>query len=128
MPRTRCEKGGASLGSNNSPRTRSSPARKTFALRAPPKQRPHSPPFHTSGQYPGEFQSLLDTGDGAFRRILSCDYRPGLGEFKGQLVDALREKGVVAAESETLSFLRTGYKTSTWWEEPREEASEIWRR
>jgi hypothetical protein len=42
-------------------------------------------------------------------------------------VDALREKGVIAEESSGLNFLRTGYKTSTWWEDDRENASDIWR-
>jgi len=79
-------------------------------------------------QYPGEYQTLLDIGDGNFRRVSSSDFRPGLGEFKGQLVEALQEKGVVEKEGETLTFLRTGYKTSTWWEEPRENCSEIFRR
>jgi len=78
--------------------------------------------------YPGEFQTLLDTGDGDFRRVQSSDYRPGLGGFKQQLVDSLVDNGVVAEESKGLSFLRTGYKTSTWWEDEREDASEIWRR
>ena len=79
-------------------------------------------------QYPGEYQSLLDIGDGNFRRIESSDFRPALGEFKRQLVKALQDKGVVEKEGDTLTFLRTGYKTTTWWEEEREAASDIFRR
>lgn len=78
-------------------------------------------------QYPGEYQTLLDIGDGNFRRVESSSFRPGLGEFKQQLVKALEDKGVVEKEGDTLKFLRTGYKTSTWWEEERENASNIFR-
>jgi len=93
-----------------------------------------TPPFVVNYQgclfrkYPGQYQTLLDIGDGNFRRILSSDLRPGLGEFKAQLVKALQDKGVVEKEGDTLTFLRTGYKTSTWWEEEREAASDIFRR
>eukprot|EP00591_Stephanopyxis_turris_P007884 CAMPEP_0195527186 /NCGR_PEP_ID=MMETSP0794_2-20130614/28698_1 /TAXON_ID=515487 /ORGANISM="Stephanopyxis turris, Strain CCMP 815" /LENGTH=419 /DNA_ID=CAMNT_0040658045 /DNA_START=106 /DNA_END=1364 /DNA_ORIENTATION=+ len=89
------------------------------------------PPFAVNYQgclfrsYPGEFQTLLDTGDGrAYRRVLGSKFRPALGEFKEQLTQALRDKGVIDEEGKTLNFLRTGYKTTTWWEDEREEASD----
>mmetsp|Transcript_2906 Transcript_2906/g.4412 ORF Transcript_2906/g.4412 Transcript_2906/m.4412 type:complete len:379 (-) Transcript_2906:194-1330(-) len=92
------------------------------------------PPFAVNYQgclfrsYPGEFQTLLDTGDGrAYRRVLGSKFRPALGEFKEQLTQALRDKGVIDEEGKTLNFLRTGYKTTTWWEDEREEASDSWR-
>mmetsp|Transcript_22226 Transcript_22226/g.32462 ORF Transcript_22226/g.32462 Transcript_22226/m.32462 type:complete len:380 (+) Transcript_22226:72-1211(+) len=91
------------------------------------------PPFMVNYQgclfrsYPGEFQTLLDTGTGSYRRVKGSDYRPGLGDFKEQLTQALRDEGVIAEEGGVLNFLRTGYKTQTWWEEEREDASDIWR-
>ena len=88
----------------------------------PPPNPPPSPPILLC---PPNHNS---PGDGNFRRILSSDLRPGLGEFKAQLVKALQDKGVVEKEGDTLTFLRTGYKTSTWWEEEREAASDIFRR
>jgi hypothetical protein len=33
----------------------------------------------------------------------------------------------VEREGDTLKFLRTGYKTQTWWEEERENASDVFR-
>jgi hypothetical protein len=91
------------------------------------------PPFVVNFQgclfraYPGEFQTLLDTGNGRYRRVLSSSVRPALGEFKQQLIDALTEQGVIAEEGSTLNFLRTGYVTTTWWENERPEASDEWK-
>ena len=92
-----------------------------------------TPPFIVNYQgclfrsYPGEFQTLLDTGTGSYRRVCGSDVRPPLGEFKEQLTEALRVEGVLQKESDTLDFLRTGYKTTTWWEEERPTASDEWR-
>jgi hypothetical protein len=92
-----------------------------------------APPFMVNYQgclfrcYPGQFQTLLDTGNGKYRRLCGNDYRPALGEFKEQLTDALKEQGVLKDEGKTFEFLRTGYKTATWWEEERENASNDWR-
>ena len=77
--------------------------------------------------YPGQFQTLLDTGTGNYRRVRGDQYRPALGEFKQYLTDALKVDGVIQEESKALDFLRTGYKTTTWWEEERENASDVWR-
>jgi len=94
------------------------------------------PPFIVNFQgaifrsYPGHFQTLLDTGTGRYRKVVGCDVRPGLGEFKEQLTDALRESGAIAKKEEEgalFGFLRTGYKTTTWWEEDRENASLDWK-
>lgn len=94
------------------------------------------PPFILNYQgclfrsYPGHFQTLLDTGTGRYRRVVGDDLRPALGEFKEQLTDALRDDGAIAAKEEEgalFGFLRTGYKTTTWWEEDREDASMDWR-
>lgn len=91
-----------------------------------------NPPFMVNYQgclfrsYPGEFQTLLDTGTGNYRRVKGSSIRPALGLFKEQLTDALREQGVIDEEGNFLNFLRTGYKTTTWWEESREDASDAW--
>lgn len=92
-----------------------------------------SPPYMVAFQgclfrsYPGEFQTLLDTGTGDYRRVLGSNLRPPLGEFKQQLTQALQTEGVIEEEGKVLDFLRTGYKTTTWWEEEREDASDDWR-
>ena len=92
-----------------------------------------TPPFLVNFQgclfraYPGQYQTLLDTGNGRYRRVLGSSTRPALGTFKQQLVDALQDQGVIQEESSTLNFLRTGYKTTTWWEEDRPEASDSWK-
>lgn len=94
------------------------------------------PPFIINFQgcifrsYPGHFQTLLDTGTGRYRKVVGSDIRPALGEFKEQLTDALREEGAIAKKEEEgalFGFLRTGYKTTTWWEDEREDASLEWR-
>lgn len=92
-----------------------------------------TPPFLVNFQgclfrtYPGQFQTLLDTGNGRYRRVKGNDLRPPLGVFKQQLTDALIEQDVLQDEGSTFNFLRTGYKTTTWWEEERESASDVWR-
>lgn len=92
-----------------------------------------NPPFLINFQgclfraYPGKFQTLLDTGTGRYRRVKGNAFRPPLGEFKEELTQALRDQGVLEDEGKTLNFLRTGYKTTTWWEEEREDADDEWR-
>lgn len=92
-----------------------------------------NPPFMVNFQgclfrcYPGSFQTLLDTGNGRYRRVKGSTFRPPLGVFKQELTDALIEKKVLEDEGSTLNFLRTGYKTTTWWEEERETADDAWR-
>jgi hypothetical protein len=93
-----------------------------------------TPPFLVNYQgclfraYPGQYQTLLDTGTGNYRRLVGTDVRPGLGEFKEQLTQALRDEGVLPkTEGNAFDFLRTGYKTTTWWEEEREDASDNWK-
>lgn len=93
-----------------------------------------TPPFLVNYQgcifrsYPGQYQTLLDTGTGSYRRLGGNDIRPGLGQFKEELTEALRQEGVLPlTEGGALDFLRVGYKTTTWWEEEREEASMEWK-
>ena len=95
-----------------------------------------TPPFVLNYQgclfraYPGHYQTLLDTGTGRYRKVVGNDIRPPLGTFKEQLTDALRDEGAIVKkedEGALFGFLRTGYKTTTWWEDEREEASMDWR-
>ena len=92
-----------------------------------------NPPFIVNFQgclfrtYPGQFQTLLDTGNGRYRRVKANEFRPPLGVFKQELTDALIEQKVLQDEGSTFNFLRTGYKTTTWWEDERGGASEAWR-
>uniref|UniRef100_A0A7S4QDH7 DUF1995 domain-containing protein n=2 Tax=Ditylum brightwellii TaxID=49249 RepID=A0A7S4QDH7_9STRA len=92
-----------------------------------------NPPFLVNYQgclfrsYPGQFQTLLDTGSGNYRRVGGSEIRPALGQFKEELTNALEIEGVIEEEGKTLKFLRTGYKTTTWWEEERENASDLWK-
>lgn len=55
------------------------------------------------------------------------DVRPALGVFKEQLTKSLQIDGIIQEEGGIISFLRTGYKTTTWWEEERQEASDDWK-
>jgi len=93
-----------------------------------------TPPFLVNYQgclfrsYPGTYQTLLDTGTGSYRRIAGTDLRPGLGEFKEILTQAVRDSGELPqTEGGALDFLRVGYKTTTWWEDDRDDASLAWR-
>ena len=92
-----------------------------------------NPPFIVNFQgylfrcYPGQFQTLLDTGTGRYRRVKGSDVRPPLGAFKQELTDALVKQDVLQDEGSAFNFLRTGYKTTTWWEEERVNADDAWR-
>merc|ERR1712038_2044011 len=63
-----------------------------------------SPPFIINYQgclfraYPGQYQTLLDTGTGRYRRLCGSDFRPPLGEFKEQLTEALKVQGLIKDE------------------------------
>jgi hypothetical protein len=92
-----------------------------------------TPPFLVNYQgclfraYPGQYQTLLDTGTGSYQRLEGRDVRPGLGEFKEQLTQALHVEGFLPlTEGSAFDFLRVGYKTTTWSEEEHEEASNEW--
>jgi hypothetical protein len=92
-----------------------------------------TPPFLVNFQgclfrtYPGQYQTLLDTGNGRYRRIKGNTVRPALGAFKQELIDELISQKVLTDEGSTFNFLRTGYKTTTWWEEDRPNASNDWK-
>lgn len=92
-----------------------------------------TPPFLVNFQgclfrtYPGQYQTLLDTGNGRYRRVKGNTVRPALGAFKQELIDELINQKVLFDEGSTFNFLRTGYKTTTWWEEERPNASDDWK-
>ena len=92
-----------------------------------------TPPFVLSYQgclfrsYPGEYQTLLDVGEGNYRCIKSSPTRPPLGVFKEQLVDEMERKGMKGRDGSVVKFARTGYKIRTWWEEGRENESDGFR-
>lgn len=75
--------------------------------------------------YPEDYQTLLDTGSGAFRRVAAAARRPALSEFKSTLVSSLPEvRGV-----DPKAMLTRMVATRTWFEEdPRkQERSSEWR-
>mmetsp|Transcript_13939 Transcript_13939/g.42157 ORF Transcript_13939/g.42157 Transcript_13939/m.42157 type:complete len:347 (-) Transcript_13939:179-1219(-) len=74
-------------------------------------------------QYPGGFQSLLDTGS-KYRCVTVDQERPALGTFKQTLTNALQLEG-----GKTEQFARTGVKAITWWEEDKDnnELHKDWR-
>ncbi len=88
------------------------------------------PPFIVNYQgalfraWPGSWQSMLDVGQGRYKRVASAKVRPGLGEFKVQLGEAMN----LGDEGRMNTFFRQGYKTSTWWEDATElEEHSTWR-
>uniref|UniRef100_A0A7S2FWU4 DUF1995 domain-containing protein n=1 Tax=Florenciella parvula TaxID=236787 RepID=A0A7S2FWU4_9STRA len=88
------------------------------------------PPFLVNYQgalfraFPGGWQSMLDVGGGKYRRVKLADERPALGVFKVDLGEALD----LGDEGKVNTFFRQGYKTSTWWEDAKEEElHSIWR-
>lgn len=74
--------------------------------------------------FPGSWQSMLDVGRGRYKRVAISETRPGLGQFKVQLGEALD----LGDEGNVNSFFRQGFKTSTWWEDATDkEESTVWR-
>jgi len=74
--------------------------------------------------YPNGWQTMLDVGNGRYKRVGLSARRPGLGEFKVELSEALN----LGDEGKVNTFFRQGYKTSTWWEDAvEEEEHDVWR-
>lgn len=92
-----------------------------------------TPPFVVNYQgaifrkYPGQFQSLLDVGQGTYRCVQADDLRPALGTFKETLTNALKLDD--SGGNKAKRFARTGYKAVTWWEEDKDNQEEYkdWR-
>lgn len=78
-------------------------------------------------EYPGPWQVMLRQDNGVYACVAEdASRRYGLGEFKAELTKAMGLD--VEPEGSTMAFLRTGYKTSTWWEDDIElEKSSGWR-
>ena len=67
---------------------------------------------------------MLDVGRGRYKRVAMYETRPGLGQFKVQLGEALD----IGDEGNVNSFFRQGFKTSTWLEDATDqEESTVWR-
>jgi len=89
------------------------------------------PPFLLSYQgvlfrcYPEGYQTLLDRGQGSYRRVCVQQRRPALGAFKAELTRALKVDDATAASA----ISQTGYKQSTWWEDDADgrDLSADWR-
>jgi len=81
-------------------------------------------------EYPGDWQVLLEEtlGDRKYKPISSSKDRYTLFEAKETMMESMGLKG---DETPALKFLRTGYQTCTWWEDPKDydrEASDNWRK
>lgn len=78
-------------------------------------------------EYPGPWQVMLRQDNGVYACVAEDgERRYGLGEFKRELMGAMGLD--TEAEGSTMAFLRSGYKTSTWWEDDEElEQSNSWR-
>jgi len=78
-------------------------------------------------EYPGPWQVMLRQDNGVYACVAEDgERRYGLGEFKAELTRAMGLD--TEAEGSTMAFLRSGYKTSTWWEDDVDkEQSSMWR-
>eukprot|EP00891_Asterochloris_glomerata_P007815 jgi/Astpho2/7815/fgenesh1_pm.00117_%23_11_t len=78
-------------------------------------------------EYPGPWQVLLRQDNAMYACVAEREERYNLGEVKKQLMQSM---GLDTEEvGSALAFLRTGYKTSTWWEDAKDkEESNNWRR
>lgn len=78
-------------------------------------------------EYPGPWQVMLRQDSGVYACVAEdANRRYGLGEFKAELTRAMGLD--TEPEGSAMAFLRSGYKTSTWWEEAEEEEeSNAWR-
>jgi hypothetical protein len=78
-------------------------------------------------EYPGPWQVMLRQDNGVYACVAEdAERRYGLGEFKAELTRAMGLD--TEPEGSALAFLRSGYKTSTWWEDDVDkESSNGWR-
>lgn len=78
-------------------------------------------------EYPGPWQVMLRQDNGVYACVAEDPSRRyPLGEFKAELTKAMGLD--VEPEGSTIAFLRTGYKTTTWWEDDLDkEESNSWR-
>jgi len=78
-------------------------------------------------EYPGPWQVMLRQDNGVYACVAeNAERRYGLGEFKTELTQAMGLN--TEPEGSAIAFLRSGYKTSTWWEDDEElEQHKAWR-
>jgi hypothetical protein len=78
-------------------------------------------------EYPGPWQVMLRQDNGVYACVAeNAERRYGLGEFKIELTRAMGLN--TEPEGSAMAFLRSGYKTSTWWEDDEElEQHKGWR-
>jgi hypothetical protein len=78
-------------------------------------------------EYPGPWQVMLRQDNGVYACVAEDSMRRyGLGEFKVELAKAMGLD--TEQEGSAMAFLRSGYKTSTWWEDDIDkECSNHWR-
>ncbi|KAK9809712.1 hypothetical protein WJX73_008906 [Symbiochloris irregularis] len=69
--------------------------------------------------YPGPWQCMLNESGGQMVSVAERQERFNLGELKEELLTAMGLN--TEAPGSALSFLRRGYKTSTWWEDARDK-------
>lgn len=75
-------------------------------------------------EYPGPWQAMIKQDSGELACVAERPERYALQELKEALLDVMG----LNEETETMAFLRRGYKRTTWWEEGSdEEASGVWR-
>lgn len=76
-------------------------------------------------EYPAPWQVMIKQGSGELACVAESANRYSLNEAKEEMLEAL---GLIEGESSTDKFLRTGYKTGTWWEDKdAPEESKAWR-
>ena len=76
-------------------------------------------------EYPASWQVMIKQNTGELVCVAEDEDRFTLGEAKEEMLLAL---GLADEDGSTMKFLRSGYKTNTWWEEESEyEQSDKWR-
>jgi|TARA_B110000977_G_scaffold181446_1_gene242123 hypothetical protein len=76
-------------------------------------------------EYPAPWQVMVKQNTGELVCVAEDEDRFTLGEAKEEMLIAL---GLADEDGSTMQFLRSGYKTNTWWEEEAEEEQfDLWR-
>ena len=76
-------------------------------------------------EYPAPWQVMVKQNTGELVCVAEDEDRFTLGEAKEEMLIAL---GLADEDGTTMKFLRSGYKTETWWEEDNdEEKDDAWR-
>ena len=75
--------------------------------------------------YPEDYQALLDTGKGTYRRVASTPSRPALSEFREALTSALSD----VRQIDSAALLTRSFAARAWFEADaqRQDRSDSWR-